>query len=75
MEPNVLDPSYAPEIVEHIAHTTYRNALDWELSEEEARYNMWAALEEFFDLDDAHMLFQLTDSVVKRIKEIREALA
>jgi hypothetical protein len=48
--------------------------MDWELTPEESRYNMWACLEEFFDLDDAHLLFQLTDDVVRKISDMREVL-
>ena len=74
MNAEVLNPAFAPDVVELISRNTYRNAMDWELTPEEARYNMWAYLEEFFDLEEAHLLFQLTDNVVKKISDVREAL-
>ena len=75
LELNVVDPSTAPEMMELIAQTTWRNGFTHDLPPETCRYNMLAWCEEFVDMSECQFLWEDIHTLVTQMKALKEAMA
>ena len=72
MNCTVCDPAEIDSFMQRICEATYRSAIDNELSKLEAHQNMVSFCEEFFDMEDANMVWEIIDRVIRQIEAIKE---